>query len=184
MISAARFVTLALLILNAASVAPTLTHAAEAPIALRAGDAAPDFDIATTPYGWRRFSDFWKEREIVLVFEPDDRALVEIEREALALLGNDVSLTVVRRNSDGANWDALAKLGLSYMLLSDPNGYVAEQFGLAARAGSGIAPGWCLVDRSGVVRHMAAGAANEAIAAEITGYVRGVREMAEGSEPR
>jgi peroxiredoxin len=193
MVCPGRTACLALLILTAASVAPSPTHAA-APqarpahsnsprLALQSGDAAPDFAIATTPYGWRRFSDFWKASEIVLVFDPDERALVAIERGARELAGNEVSLTVVRRASDGANWDALANLGLSYNLLSDPNGFVAEQFGLTPGA-SCAEPAWCLVDRDGLVRHLATGVSHESLAAEINGYVRGVREMAEGSEPR
>ena len=187
MVARSRFTTLALLLLVAASVAlgaPSPAAAQAEGGALHAGDAAPNFDIATTPYGWRRFSDFCKEGEIVLVFEPDDKALIAIDREARQFAESGVTITVVRSDCDGANWDAITRLGLSCTLLSDPNGYIAEIYGVGKGGATPVAPAWCHVDRRGIVRHMVTGATSDLMAIEIGSCLRQGRSLADGTDPR
>lgn len=200
MVPAGRFPAFASLIVLAASLAVSLVvHPGSAragspaaglstttttPAAVRVGGHAPDFDVATTPYGWRRFSQLCRQGAIALVFDPDETTLLAIEREARQFAGLGVSVTVVRRHSDGDNWDALARLGLSVTLLSDPKGYVAELFGLPAGDGTPAGPSWCLVDRGGIVRHFATGLAPELLAADIGAHVKGARSLADGIQAR
>ncbi len=186
---ASRFVRLALAAATVLLLAPATVRSepaaasAEPARTLQAGDPAPDFDIATTPYGWRRFSDFWKDAPILVVFDPDERALVSLDRELGGLARSGIELTVVRRDGDGANWDALARLGLRYSLLSDPRGYVGELFGHAGCATAGNAC-WYLVGRDGRVRRMATGVATDRLAADIAAGVTGLSATAGGAEAR
>jgi len=188
--SAGRFVALAFLSLMAASTAHAdslASYPAPAPGGpeLRAGGPgfagcpAPDFDIATS-HGWRRFSSFWRTSEAVLVFGADEASLSSLEREAARLVERDVAVFAVRRDSDGDNWNALTRLGLSYSLLSDPNGHVEALFGVEGAGGAS----WVFVDRRGIVQRFVANVSNGELAAGITSYASATPEVAEGSEGR
>ena len=50
-------------------------------MALKPGDAAPDFAFTATPFGWRYLHDLRAEGSVLMVFRPDEAMLVALQRE-------------------------------------------------------------------------------------------------------
>lgn len=117
--------------------------APETPASTAAPVEAPDFAIATA-WGWHSFREVHEERSVVLVFAADDAALVALERELGSFAARGLEVAAVTRDSDGANWERIERLGLHYALWSDPRGHLDDLFGLEA---PGLA--WCRIDAQG-----------------------------------
>ena len=148
------------LILSTAALLTFTSHAsfaqAPAPAASAEPVTAPDFAFASTPYGWRHLHDLCKAGPVLLVFGADDAALATIQKQRERWETLSIEPVVVLGASDGANWQTLERLGLTYSLLSDPSGYVALQFGISS-ADQKAAPAWCLVDQRLRIRHLEPG---------------------------
>jgi peroxiredoxin len=129
---------------------PHLT-APEAPASTAVADDAPDFVLATA-WGWHSFQEVHEGRPVVLVFEAEDTVLVSLERELPWFETRGVDVAAVTRDSDGANWDRIERLGLHYALYSDPRGQLAGLYGLGKPR-----PAWCLVDAEGHVTELQPG---------------------------
>lgn len=142
--------------------------AAPTPASVSATTAAPapDFDVATS-YGWHRFSELHAGASIVLVFEPGESTLASLEEALPALSARGVEIAAVTRDPDGANWERLERLGITYALYSDPNGHVAELFGLGAPALDPPASAWCLIDARGRIVDLHRGVDPDRLVAEI-----------------
>ena len=135
--------------------------APETPASAAATGAAPDFALATA-WGWHSFREAQSERPIVLVFGADDAALTAIERERPALEARGVEIAAVTRDSDGANWERIERLGLRYALWSDPRAHLAGLFGVEEST-----PAWCLIDAEGRIVDLRKGVGPEGLAAEV-----------------
>ena len=135
--------------------------APEAPASTAMAEAAPDFALATA-WGWHSFREIHEETPVVLVFAADDAALVAIEKERPALEARGVEIAAVTRDSDGANWERIERLGLRYALYSDPRGHLADLFGVDATT-----PAWCLVDAEGRIADLRRDLDPEGLAAEV-----------------
>ena len=135
--------------------------APEAPASTAVAEAAPDFALATA-WGWHSFREIHEETPVVLVFAADDAALVAIEKERPALEARGVEIAAVTRDSDGANWERIERLGLHYALYSDPRGQLAGLFGLGEPR-----PAWCLVDAEGRIAERRTSLDPAGLAAEI-----------------
>lgn len=135
--------------------------APETPASTTTGTTAPDFALATA-WGWHSFRDVQEETPVVLVFGADDAALVAIEKERPALEARGVEIAAVTRDSDGANWDRIERLGLHYALWSDPRARLAGLFGV-----DGTTPAWCLVDAEGRIAGLREDLSPQGLAAEV-----------------
>jgi len=130
------------------SLTTTSTTFAASPVATShatTSAAAPDFVVATA-YGWHPFRELHPNAPIVLVFAPDEATLATLEQELPALRARGVEIAAVTRDPDGTNWDRLEHLGLTYALWSDPQGRVAELFGITNAAAEPKTAAWCLID--------------------------------------
>jgi peroxiredoxin len=119
------------------------------------GDA-PDFQYLSSEGRWRFLHEMLRHDAVLLVFEPSDAQLLKLEAGADSLRHSGVIPVAIRRCPDGANWAAIGKLGLTYSLMSDPQGELEGDFhiGVAAKAGAetkAASPSWFLVDRKGRV---------------------------------
>lgn len=112
--------------------------------------SAPDFQYLSHDGRWRSLHDLRSKGHVLLVFETTDAQLAGLEREADSLRRQGVIPMAVLHRGESANWSAIERLGLSYSLLSDPEGDLASQFQAGVAAGE-PRPAWCLVDRDGRV---------------------------------
>jgi peroxiredoxin len=114
---------------------------------------APDFEYLSNDGRWKFLHEMLKHDAVLLVFEPSDAQLLKLEAGADSLRHSGVIPVAIRRCPDGANWAAIGKLGLTYSLMSDPQGELEGDFHInaAAKTGSAASPSWFLVDRKGRV---------------------------------
>ena len=119
---------------------------------LKVGDRAPDFDYQSYDYRWVRFHHMLQRDAVVLVFSPDEATLagLEAQREPLAECG--VAPVAVVGEPDRAVWRRVTRLGLTYSLLSDPHGVIAEAFGAWDTMAHRAVPAWCVVGGDGRIR--------------------------------
>jgi peroxiredoxin len=132
--------------------------------ALKAGDAAPDFDMAADE-GRVALSDF-KGKALVLYFYPkDDTSGCTNEAKAFAESAADLAaagtaVVGVSKDSVASHARFKAKYGLNFQLGSDPDGAVVERYGvwveksLYGRQYMGIDRSTFLIDGAGVVRRV------------------------------
>ena len=151
--------------------------APETPASPATAEAAPDFALATAS-GWHSFREVHEDAPVVLVFGADEGALVALEESRPALAARGVEIAAVTRDSDGANWERIERLGLRYALWSDPRGRLAGLFGL----GAGEA-GWCRIDGRGRIAERRQGVPLPELAAGIERSL-GTSESAGSDEMR
>ena len=142
----------------------------------RLAGAAPDFQFQGSDGRWSSLGELRAGGHVLLVFEPSDAGLAALEREADSLRARGVRPVAVFRGSDRDNWSRIERLGLTYSLLSDPNGEVAAELEVADAGAA--APAWCLVDRDGRVRGRERGALPATGLTDGAGPVLGSREQA------
>ena len=128
-------------------------------MAIRTGDAAPDFDLEVR-HGTRvRLSDFAGEKNVLLVFHPF--AFTGIcEEEALDLQANidsfrnaNTEIVFVSCDTAAARQAWRAQLGAEYTFASDfwPHGAAARAYGVFDETNGAAVRGTFLIDSGGTV---------------------------------
>jgi len=116
------------------------------------GDVAPDFDFLSSDYFRRHLHDVLADGSVLLVFGATDAQLRDLEADHVRLTQTGVVPLVV---TDQVGRDARAtveRCELTYALLSDPKGHVAEQYGMWSASTGERVTGWYVIDRAGRVR--------------------------------
>ena len=104
-------------------------------VVLKAGDAAPDFDMAADGGGRVALADF-KGKAVVLYFYPkDDTTGCTTEAKGFAEAADDfaaagVAVVGVSKDSVASHNRFKAKYGLNFALGSDADGAVVEAYGV------------------------------------------------------
>lgn len=116
------------------------------------GGPAPDFDYQSYDYRWMQFHNMLQRDAIVMVFSPDDATLsgLEVQRETLAAHG--LAPVAVFTHRDDDVWRIATQLKLSYSLLADPHGTIAEGFGLGNGSGELAPTAWFVIGGDGKIR--------------------------------
>jgi peroxiredoxin len=138
-------------LLTIAGVAPEGLGAPLMPPAIAVGEPAPDFRFMSADDHWETLHSRLAQGRLLLVFDPDETLLAEIEREHETLREHGVVPMVVTHLRDDAAWSLAQRLGITFSLLSDPERTVAEAFGVAS-ADAGAAPRWFAIGGDGLVR--------------------------------
>lgn len=128
--------------------------------ALRVGDPAPDFELPSAAGGPVRLSDYRGKSEVVLFFYPKNNTPA-CTFEACSFRDSHeefraAGAVVIGVSSDSADSHRrfAERFHLPYLLVSDPDGALREQYGVARTLG--LFPGRVtyLIDRDGIVRHI------------------------------
>jgi cytochrome c biogenesis protein CcmG, thiol:disulfide interchange protein DsbE len=113
------------------------------------------------------YLDFWSAW-----CAPCRRAMPQLDALRQALPRADFEVVGVNVDADMADGRAVRdKLGVSYPMAADPQGFAAAQFGVEA------VPALFVIDRAGVVRHVARGKAVEDVDALRTRLLRLIEEQ-------
>lgn len=126
----------------------------------RVGDPAPDFTLPSAAGGTVSLADFRGKSEVVLYFYPKAGTPV-CSAEACSFRDSyeafrEAGAEVIGVSSDTAETHQkfASRLGLPFVLLSDPGGEVRARYGVPKTLG--VFPGRTtyLIDRQGVIRHV------------------------------
>ncbi len=126
---------------------------------LNAGDCAPDFTLPGAD-GDVRLSDYQRSKSVVLFFYPKDGTAV-CTREACSFRDAYEDFSAAGAEVIGVSTDSAASHEefskthrLPFVLLTDPGGKVAKQYGVSKTLG--LLPGRVtfVIDKKGTVRHV------------------------------
>ncbi len=129
-------------------------------MSVKVGDIAPDFSLRSQSGDMVSLSQFAGQKPVVVYFYPkDDTPGCTLEscsfRDSYTAF-QDLGAEVIGISSDSmeSHQRFAAKLGLPFLLLSDPGGKVRSAYGVPATLG--LLPGRVtyVIDREGVVRHV------------------------------
>ena len=127
---------------------------------LRAGDAAPDFTLATATGETVSLADFRGRSEVVLFFYPRDNTAV-CSAEACSFRDSfqdfqDAGALVIGISADSSDSHRrfAERLHLPFMLLSDPGGAVRARYRVPRTFG--LIPGRTtfLIDKNGIIQRV------------------------------
>lgn len=122
------------------------------------GDVAPDFTYQSHEYLWQNLHNMLEQGHVLLVFGATEADLRRLEADRDRLLRQGVLPVAVIEQREGDVWKLLRKADVSFSLLSDPHGAIAEQYGVYQPEVRGAHAAWFLVDQSGRVRETGTGA--------------------------
>jgi thioredoxin-dependent peroxiredoxin len=120
------------------------------------GAGAPEFVLDSASGGQVRLSRL-KGRWAVLVFEHDGRRLAALQGIVADVGKLGASLYGVSSDGTGALKELATRSKLTFPLLSDPTGEVAQLYGMYDDAANAPLPGLALLDPQGVVRALWSG---------------------------
>jgi len=127
------------------------------------GDPAPDFSLPAVPDGPIRLKQFRGKQNVVLYFYPRDNTpgctqeACDFRDSAPQLKKADTVVLGISPDSAASHEKFAAKFGLPFILLSDPEHEVAEQYGvwveknMYGRKSMGIQRATFLIDKKGKV---------------------------------
>lgn len=121
------------------------------------GDVAPDFTYQSHEYLWQNLHNMLEQGHVLLVFGATEADLRSLEADRDRLIRQGVLPVAVIEQREGDVWKLLRKSNVSYSLLSDPHGAIAEQYGVYQPEVRGAHSAWFLVDQSGRVREVGTG---------------------------
>jgi len=142
---------------NAVSVTTTVPAPAGTPAGPVAGDPAPDFSYQSHDFLWQNLHNMLEQGSVLLVFGAGEADLRAIERERESLVRQGVLPVAVIERREGDVWKLLHRTEVTYSLLADPHGAIAEQYGVYEPGTSGARTTWFVIDQSGRVRQAGAG---------------------------
>lgn len=116
------------------------------------GGPAPDFDYQSYDYRWMKFHNMLQRDAIVMVFSPDDATLSGLEAQRETLAAHGLAPVAVFTHRDDDVWRIATQLKLSYSLLADPHGTIAEGFGLGNGSGELAPTAWFVIGGDGKIR--------------------------------
>ncbi len=144
---------------------------------------APDFQYLAHDGRWKRLHELLRRGSVLLVFEPGDVQLLELQREADSLASLGVIPVAVRNCSEAKNWATIGRLKLTMSLLSDPRGELAAEFHVPPARGAEPGTSWFLVDPKGRVRALDRGRLPEAGFSGVVSGAMQAREQGGGVTP-
>jgi peroxiredoxin len=122
------------------------------PTLVTIGDPAPDVSWEGPGSRPQRLRDLRAQGHVLLVFSPTEAQLRTLEGERDHLLDLRVLPVAVLDRSAATSAALARRLGLDYIVVADPRGIVAAQFGALDPATQRTSPAWFVVDRTGRVR--------------------------------
>jgi peroxiredoxin len=132
--------------------APTTTIPGEA-ITPVIGQPAPEFDYVSSDYVRMRLRDVLREQgSVLLVFADSDDALCALQAHASELQGAGIHAMALTERADRETRALVSRLDLEFSVLSDPQAFVASQYGMCDAVSGAMRAGWFVIDRSGRVR--------------------------------
>ncbi len=166
---------------------PTASDRAMMP-GLKVGDAAADFTLPSATGGEVALKALLAEGNVALVFVRSAdwcpfcrRQLQDLEKDLAAIQATGVTLVAISYDAPETNAAAVAKLGLTFPLLSDVGSHVIDAYGIRNREAKGRGVGIphpvvFIVDQSGTIRVklMRDGYKERPESAEIIAGVKGV----------
>jgi peroxiredoxin len=136
----------------------TWLNAAEpAPSIVVPGDPAPDFSYQADTGEWLKLHQLLDHGCVMLVFVPNESDLTLMESERDSLAGVGVIPVAVLDRSRRASSALVARLGLGFPVIADPQDTIASLFNLVGPPTARTHPGWFVVDRTGRVRALERG---------------------------
>ena len=118
------------------------------------GAQAPDFAFEAQGLALR-LHDLRAQGNVLLVIEPDEKRLAEIQRERVRLLSIGVVPVAIMDRSPGACAALGDRLRLSFELIPDSRRVIGAQFNALDPNSRANAPAWFVLDRGGRVRDFA-----------------------------
>ena len=138
-------------------VSVSLLFLAPAAVALEVGEKAPDFKLQGSDGKTYALADFAGKRGFVLAWFPKaftsgcTAELEDLRDAAGAIAAYDAAVFMVSLDTPEKNAEFARSVDAKHVLLSDPDGHVAEAFGVAGLGG--YAKRWTFyVDKDGIVR--------------------------------
>ena len=128
-------------------------------MAVRTGDAAPEFDLAVSASERVRLSDFRGRSNVLLVFHPfaftpvcEDEAR-DLQENLPAFKDASTEIVFVSCDPSAARQAWKEQIGAEFTFASDfwPHGAAAKAYGVFNEANGGPHRGTFLIDRDGVV---------------------------------
>jgi len=148
----------------AASLPVAAADAAEAKPGLRVGEKAPGFTLKSAAGDDLALSAALRQGNVALIFVRSAdwcpfcrRQLQDLQKDLKAITASGVQVIAVSYDSPAINAAAVAKLGLTYPLLSDPGSKVIDAYGIRNLEATGRAAGVphptvFILDRQGTIR--------------------------------